>query len=923
MKISDMVLKTTPVGVDYIPIVDPNEPNAANRNKKVLLSSIFGAEGPQGKSAYEVWLDEGNTGTAQDFIDDITGDSGPSAYQSWLNIGNSGTETDFINAIKGPAGTIWYYGNAAPSNALGKNGDYFILTSDGNTYIKSSGNWNTLVLNIKGPAGVSWLAGPDEPVSGQGANGDYYIALISGNVYGPKTGGNWPASIGNLKGPQGIPGSSIITDDGPPSNGIGNDLDYYFDKLNGNWYGPKTSGDWGPIIFELNKTLDQILELGNTSQRPVIIEYDETGDTGHVAHRGRFMEFVHNDANGGSLTRLYGAQDLEGSVVDIILPDHTGMLVTVDDLSNAINALPDPITYKGQWNADTNTPTLADNTGTEGWLYRVSVAGTQDLGSGDIEFSVGDKVVYNGTVWEKWDVTDSVILVNGQTGEVELETTHIPEGTNLYFTDERAQDAVGSILVDSDEIDFVYNDSTPSITATIKTGSIANDKLENNSILIAGNTVELGGEVTADEITGVTTNGIIKRTGSNTYTTATAGSDYAAPTNGTNGQALTSNGAGGFGAPVTLGTAAAENSSAFDPAGSASAAYDAATDYADALIVATITNGDTAHAPSADAVFDALAAKLDADEVGQSVAPLVAGKIPDEYISDTFEDIVLVDEVGDLPGTGAENTLYIVRTGVPPIQNFATYVWDDGQYERLSAYPGTTSDISEGSNLYFTAGRARTAVLTDSITNGDVDHAPTSNAVFDEFAAVYTSLANKANTADLAASAFTDTTDASNITSGILHKNRGGAGDVNGILKANGAGVVSAADAGTDYVIPSQLLTTILLPITDNGSPVAANDTNTFRMPNGVSDLELRASLTVAQATGGLLTIDVMRNGVSILTTPITFDNTSKTTVGATTPYALNTTTLNDNDEITAEVTSIGDGTAEGLKFYLKGIYAP
>lgn len=42
---------------------------------------------------------------------------------------------------------------------------------------------------------------------------------------------------------------------------------------------------------------------------------------------------------------------------------------------------------------------------------------------------------------------------------------------------------------------------------------------------------------------------------------------------------------------------------------------------------------------------------------------------------------------------------------------------------------------------------------------------------------------------------------ANQITSGTLSSNNGGAGTVNGILKANGSGVVSAATAGTDYAV--------------------------------------------------------------------------------------------------------------------------
>lgn len=47
-------------------------------------------------------------------------------------------------------------------------------------------------------------------------------------------------------------------------------------------------------------------------------------------------------------------------------------------------------------------------------------------------------------------------------------TDSVPEGSsNLYFTNERAQDAVGNILGDSSSVDFVYNDAGNSITATV------------------------------------------------------------------------------------------------------------------------------------------------------------------------------------------------------------------------------------------------------------------------------------------------------------------------------------------------------------------------------------------------------------------------------------------------------------------------
>ena len=121
--------------------------------------------------------------------------------------------------------------------------------------------------------------------------------------------------------------------------------------------------------------------------------------------------------------------------------------------------------YKGVYNATTNTPTLSDATSTPGFLYRVTVAGTQDFGSGSISFSVGDYVIANDQFkWEKSDTTDAVATVNGQVGNVVLSTTDIAEGTNLYFTNARAQSAIASV-------GYLKADGTVSLTANLNANS--------------------------------------------------------------------------------------------------------------------------------------------------------------------------------------------------------------------------------------------------------------------------------------------------------------------------------------------------------------------------------------------------------------------------------------------------------------------
>jgi hypothetical protein len=73
------------------------------------------------------------------------------------------------------------------------------------------------------------------------------------------------------------------------------------------------------------------------------------------------------------------------------------------------------VEYLGAYNATTNTPTLIDGVGTAGDTYDVTVAGTQDLGSGAITFDIGDSIRYTGSVWIKLDQVDQVTLANAVT----------------------------------------------------------------------------------------------------------------------------------------------------------------------------------------------------------------------------------------------------------------------------------------------------------------------------------------------------------------------------------------------------------------------------------------------------------------------------------------------------------------------------
>jgi hypothetical protein len=92
----------------------------------------------------------------------------------------------------------------------------------------------------------------------------------------------------------------------------------------------------------------------------------------------------------------------------------------------------------------------------------------------------------------------------------------------------------------------------------------------------------------------------------------------------------------------------------------------------------------------------------------------------------------------------------------------------------------------------------------------------------------------------------------------------------------------------------------------------------TFRMPYAATLVGVRASLTTAQASGSIFTVDITKNGTSIMTTTkLTIDNTEKTSVTAVTQPVLTTTALADDDEMSIGVSQIGNGSATGLKVTL------
>ena len=91
-----------------------------------------------------------------------------------------------------------------------------------------------------------------------------------------------------------------------------------------------------------------------------------------------------------------------------------------------------------------------------------------------------------------------------------------------------------------------------------------------------------------------------------------------------------------------------------------------------------------------------------------------------------------------------------------------------------------------------------------------------------------------------------------------------------------------------------------------------------FRMPRSMIVSEVRGSLLTA-STSGAVTIDINKNGSTILSTKLTIDQDEKTSVTAAVPPVISDETLADDDEITIDIDVEGTG-ALGLIVALIGI---
>ncbi|AMQ57086.1 DUF7151 family protein [Algoriphagus sanaruensis] len=192
-----------------------------------LNSGSSESSGSVGKSAYEVWLELGNTGSEQDFIKSLVGPSGPKGDQG--NPGPQGLKGDQgepgIAGQQGPVGPKGDKGDPGPEGPQGPKGndgtgvailgslnsanDLPESGSPGDSYLIEGilyvwnpvqSNWAS-AGNIQGPKGDKGDPGPEGPIGPQGEQGVQGLA-------GPKgdQGEMGPQGPKGDQGVQGVPG---------------------------------------------------------------------------------------------------------------------------------------------------------------------------------------------------------------------------------------------------------------------------------------------------------------------------------------------------------------------------------------------------------------------------------------------------------------------------------------------------------------------------------------------------------------------------------------------------------------------------------------------------------------------------------------------------------------------------------------------
>ena len=197
------------------------------------------------------------------------------------------------------------------------------------------------------------------------------------------------------------------------------------------------------------------------------------------------------------------------------------------------SSLSGAIVYKGTWtpNGSSGTPALVNGTGTAGWEYAVTTAGTANFGAGNVTINQGDFIIYSGSVWQDIPATTiaaagtltgstlSSNVISSSLTSVGTITSGIWHGTaiqNSYIQNP-------SIVVNGVTLTLGDTNDTISASASTLTGTSLASNVVTSSLTRVGTLSGL--TVTGTTVLDSGLTGILKGT-AGSIGTATVGTDY-------------------------------------------------------------------------------------------------------------------------------------------------------------------------------------------------------------------------------------------------------------------------------------------------------------------------------------------------------------------------------------------------------------
>ena len=312
-----------------------------------------------------------------------------------------------------------------------------------------------------------------------------------------------------------------------------------------------------------------------------------------------------------------------------------------------------------------------------------------------------------------------------------------------------------------------------------------------------------------------------------------------------------------------------------------------------------------------------------------------SGLIPSALLPSFVDDVIDAANFAALPGTGATGKIYVT------LDNNKTYRWSGSAYVEISASPGSTDSVTEGSvNLYFTAARVLAVVLTglSTVTGTAISAADTILSALGKLQAQITNLASaittKADNGDVVHNSGDETiAGVKTFTSSPIVPTPTNATDAANkeYVDNNAGGVPLAPGAGAENTLPRFNASGELADsgVSDNGTTI----TMARRVVAPGSDFDTNNATYMIKPTGAAQSgMDYHASGIwgwfinNIRRLSLTGDGTS---IGKDSQYAFNSQAANNGTTQAGlgttdqAVVKITDGSTGGGGLQFKEMTAP